>query len=101
ITDRGGPPVDDRYLKLPVYLDARIPALAEQVTKNEVTNFLKASAIERYLSTTYQYTLQLPPVPPKDPVGNFLFQRKIGHCEYFASSMAIMLRTIGIPSRIV
>lgn len=96
-----GPIVDERYLKLPNYVDARIPALAKRITEKESTNFRKASAIESYLSTHYGYTLQLPLVPPKDPVANFLFERKMGHCEYFASSMAVMLRTIGIPSRIV
>jgi hypothetical protein len=58
-------------------------------------------AIERYLSTRYQYTLQLPSQPPADPIADFLFSRRRGHCEYFASSMAIMLRTLGIPSRII
>ena len=38
---------------------------------------------------------------PHDPLANFLFERKQGHCEYFASSMAVMLRTLGIPSRVV
>ena len=54
-----------------------------------------------YLATSYGYTLQLPAVTPKDPVASFLFERKSGHCEYFASSMVIMLRALGIPSRIV
>lgn len=93
--------INQRYLELPNYIDARISSLAERITSNQGTNFLKASAIERYLSTNYGYTLQLPLVPPKDPVANFLFERKAGHCEYFASSMAVMLRMLGIPSRIV
>ena len=96
-----GPSVDLRYLQLPNYVDARIPALAHQVSDNEPTSFRKAAAIASYLSKTYGYTLQLPLVPPKDPVANFLFERKMGHCEYFASSMAVMLRTLGIPSRVV
>jgi len=99
--DGDGPSVDPRYLQLPNYVDARIPALARQITENEPTTFRKASAIERYLSRTYGYTLQLPLVPPKDPIANFLFERKMGHCEYFASTMAVMLRTLGIPSRVV
>src|SRR5438445_11208009 len=37
----------------------------------------------------------------KDPIGDFLFNVRQGHCEYFASAMAIMLRTLGIPSRLV
>jgi hypothetical protein len=44
---------------------------------------------------------QLPSTPPNDPVGNFLFERKRGHCEYFASAMTVMLRTLGIPARLI
>ncbi|HWC18555.1 MAG TPA: DUF3488 and transglutaminase-like domain-containing protein [Terriglobales bacterium] len=93
--------VANDYLKLPPYLDARIAPLAERITADQNTTYQKALAIERYLATNYRYTLQLPPVRPKDPVANFLFDRQIGHCEYFASSMAVLLRTIGIPSRVV
>jgi protein-glutamine gamma-glutamyltransferase len=89
------------YLRLPPYLDGRVQALAERITAAQKTSYEKASVIERYLASTYRYTLQLPAVPPRDPIANFLFDRKEGHCEYFASSMAIMLRTLGIPSRIV
>ena len=56
---------------------------------------------KRYLKTHYGYTLQLPRSPVADPLANFLFERKQGHCEYFASSMAVMLRTLQIPSRVV
>jgi protein-glutamine gamma-glutamyltransferase len=95
------PGVSDTYLQLPPYLDARVPALAERITAKEHTAYEKASAIERYLASTCGYTLHLPAAPPRDPIANFLFDRKQGHCEYFASSMAIMLRTVGIASRIV
>jgi hypothetical protein len=53
------------------------------------------------LKSHYGYTLQLPRRPVADPLANFLFERKQGHCEYFASSMAVMLRTLHIPSRVV
>ncbi len=43
----------------------------------------------------------MPRSPVADPLANFLFERKQGHCEYFASSMAVMLRTLHIPSRVV
>lgn len=89
------------YLQKVQSLDPRIKELAQRITSDQETAFLKASEIERYLSSTYTYTLQLPPVAPKDPVANFLFERKAGHCEYFASSMVLMLRSLGIPSRIV
>ncbi len=88
------------YLELPP-LDPRIPKLAEKIAENAPTNYDKAIAVEQYLSTRFAYTLELPRIPPADPVANFLFVRKKGHCEYFASSMAVILRTLNIPSRIV
>jgi protein-glutamine gamma-glutamyltransferase len=90
----------DQYLKLPP-LDTRIPKLAEEVTAAAPSNYDKAIAVERYLSTHFGYTLELPRSLPQDPLANFLFERKKGHCEYFASSMAVMLRSLRIPSRIV
>jgi protein-glutamine gamma-glutamyltransferase len=90
----------DRYLKLP-RLDVRIAQLAEEITAQAPSNYEKAVALERYLSTHFAYTLELPSSAPADPVAYFLFERKRGHCEYFASSMAVMLRSLRIPSRIV
>ncbi len=90
----------DEYLKLPP-LDIRIPKLAEQITAQAPSNYEKAMALEQYLSTHFAYTLDLPRTPPQDPLANFLFERKRGHCEYFASSMAVMLRSLRIPSRLV
>lgn len=90
----------DAYLNLPP-LDLRIPQLAEQITASSPDNYDKAVALEQYLRSHFGYTLQLPSSVPRDPLANFLFERKQGHCEYFASSMAVMLRTLRIPSRIV
>jgi protein-glutamine gamma-glutamyltransferase len=88
------------YLQLPA-LDRRIPQLARQITASANNNYDKARALETYLRTHFGYTLQLSRAVPHDPLANFLFERKQGHCEYFASSMAVMLRTLGIPSRVV
>ena len=88
------------YLRLPA-VDSRVPKLAAQITASSKNNYDKAAAIENHLRTRYGYTLQLPRTAVSDPIANFLFERKQGHCEYFASSMAVMLRTIGIPSRVV
>ncbi len=90
----------EQYLKLPP-LDVRIPKLAETITADAPSNYDKAVAVEKYLSTHFGYTLELPRTLPADPLANFLFERKRGHCEYFASSMAVMLRALSIPSRIV
>ena len=88
------------YLQLPA-LDQRIPRLAAQIAGSASNNYDKAVAVERYLKTHYGYTLQLPRSAVADPLANFLFERKQGHCEYFASSMAVMLRTLHIPARVV
>jgi protein-glutamine gamma-glutamyltransferase len=90
----------DKYLELPP-LDIRISKLAEEITAQAPSNYDKAVALEQYLSTHFGYTLQLPRTLPQDPLANFLFERKTGHCEYFASSMAVMLRSLRIPSRMV
>jgi transglutaminase-like putative cysteine protease len=88
------------YLRLPA-TDPRVPHLASQIAGSASNNYDRASAIENYLRNRYGYTLQLPRTQPADPIANFLFERKQGHCEYFASSMAVLLRTLGIPARVV
>jgi transglutaminase-like putative cysteine protease len=82
-------------------LDERIPRLALEMTAGLATPDEKARALERRLRHDYGYTLELLPAPVADPLATFLFARKKGHCEYFASAMAVMLRTLGIPSRVV
>src|SRR6202046_3950503 len=89
------------YLRVPELLDPRIPRLAAQVSGAASNRYDKAVALETYLKTHYGYTLQLLRSPVADPLANFLFERKQGHCEYFASSMAVMLRTLQIPARLV
>jgi protein-glutamine gamma-glutamyltransferase len=86
------------YLQLP-HLDPRIPEFAKEITKNARTPFDKALAIESYLRIRFTYTLNLTGKPGKDPLAHFLFETRAGHCEYFASAMTIMLRTLGIPAR--
>lgn len=88
------------YLRLPT-VDPRVPQLAAKIVAPAQNDYDKASAIENYLRTRFGYTLELPRTKVKDPIANFLFVRKRGHCEYFASAMAVMLRTQGIPSRVV
>ena len=91
----------DDMLLLPEKLDVRIPRLSREIIEGAPTEELKARAIEKYLRRNYGYTLQLLTKEVPDPLANFLFERRKGHCEYFASAMAVMLRTVGIPSRVV
>ena len=60
----------------------------------------RARDFERYLRTNFSYTTDLLDNEVRDPLANFLFERKAGHCEYFASAMAVMLRAVHIPSRV-
>jgi len=91
--------ISNQYLQLPK-LDPRIPELARRVTATAEDPYDKANAIQGYLrSNRFRYTLVLTGKPGDDPLAHFLFETHAGHCEYFASSMAVMLRTLGIPAR--
>src|SRR2546423_2791548 len=91
-----------RYLELPPNLDPRIGTLTRDVIKKSgaKTWYDAAHAIESYLRENYGYTLELKAGGP-DPLADFLFNVKQGHCEYFATAMAVMLRTHGIATRVV
>jgi transglutaminase-like putative cysteine protease len=84
-------------LQLPP-LDPRIRELALQITAKTPAPYEKASAIELYLRTKLGYTLDMIASGP-DPIADFLFNVRKGHCEYFAASMTVMLRSLGIPAR--
>ncbi|MEK7831493.1 MAG: DUF3488 and transglutaminase-like domain-containing protein, partial [Acidobacteriota bacterium] len=93
--------VTQRYLQLPENHDPRIDQLAAQLTENAKTPFETARRIEHYLRTQFDYTLDLQRVEDGDPVADFLFNTRAGHCEYFASAMVLMLRARRIPARLV
>ena len=90
-----------RVLEVPRSVDPRIFELAQRAAGTENNPGLQARRLVDYLQRNYGYTLELPENGRADPIGHFLFERKQGHCEYFASSLALMLRSIGIPSRVV
>lgn len=93
-------PEDQRYLQLPNKMDPQIAALADQVTTNSNNRYDKAKAVENYLQTQFGYTLDMK-AKGDEPLADFLFNVREGHCEYFATAMAVMLRTQGIATRIV
>jgi len=92
--------IRDTYLQLPA-LNPAIPALAREITRRASTPFDKSAAIELYLRTRFGYTLTQPDPPPKDPLAYFLFTRRAGHCEYFATAMTVLVRSLGIPARYI
>ncbi|MBI4859794.1 MAG: DUF3488 domain-containing protein [Candidatus Riflebacteria bacterium] len=90
------------YLRLPPQLPARVADLARRVTAGATTDRQKAERLEKFLADgDYTYTLSTVTPPNRDSVDHFLFDAKAGHCEYFASAMALMLRTVRVPSRVV
>ncbi|MEP7338580.1 MAG: DUF3488 and transglutaminase-like domain-containing protein [Acidobacteriota bacterium] len=90
-----------RYLQLPPDHDRRIDQLSAEVTQGATTQIDIARRIERHLRDQYGYTLNLHQVTDGDPVADFLFNAREGHCEYFASAMVLMLRSRKIPARLV
>jgi transglutaminase-like putative cysteine protease len=93
--------ISDRYLQLPDDIDPRIAQLAQQITAKGRSALEKAAMVETYLKRNYKYTLILTWKPGPQPVSTFLFDAKAGHCEYFASSMSLLLRSAGVPTRMV
>ena len=97
------PPGAERYLELPPQNPA-IPALAARVTEGQATDADRAFAIEHWLRENGRYSDTPPPEregDPRPPVERFLLERTEGHCEYFASAMVVLLRSVGIPARLV
>jgi transglutaminase-like putative cysteine protease len=92
--------IRETYLQLPA-LDPRIKKLADTITAKSHNEYDKAATIETYLKTKYSYTLDLTGAQTNDPLPQFLFVRRAGHCEYFAAAMTVMLRAEGIPARYV
>lgn len=115
ISDTDDPPVEElradmraygdsfeRYLQLPEDLDRRIVYHAQAVLRNAQARnrYDAAKAIELDLQKNFAYSLEMKASGP-DPLSDFLFNVQTGHCEYFSTAMAVMLRTHGIATRVV
>lgn len=95
------PNVFRNELQVPATIDPRVILMARQATASAKTTFDRARLLETYLRGTFGYTLAMGDHTPVDPLAYFLFEKKAGHCEYFASAMTVMLRSLGIPARVV
>ena len=93
-------PAFARYLQLPP-LPERIGALAREVTAGLRTPYEAALRLDEYLAREFAYTLALERRTALPPLEEFLFVRRSGNCEYFAASLAVMLRSLGVPARVV
>lgn len=88
------------YLQLPDDLDPRLRQLASSITDQSRNRYDAAKAVESYLQNNFGYTLEQK-AGGDQPLSDFLFNVKEGHCEYFATAMAVLLRTKGIATRVV
>ncbi|MCB0882090.1 MAG: transglutaminase domain-containing protein, partial [Thermoleophilia bacterium] len=100
------PPLFPEGLTAPMINDrlgsyGRVRALAQRVAGDASSPYVAVNRIEAYLRQTYTYDEKPPPDRGQAPLAAFLFTNKRGFCQHFAGSMALMLRTIGIPSRVV
>ena len=87
-----------RYLALPP-LPRRIADLAHEWTQGASTPMEKARAIETKLRTEYRYDLASPSGATAQPLDDFLFVSRRGHCEFYSTAMAVLLRYTGVPTR--
>jgi transglutaminase-like putative cysteine protease len=91
----------DIYLKLPEHLSPRVKALGRKIAAEGKTDRKILSVLEEYFSTArFRYTTSGLP-RSADPIGEFLFESKAGHCELFATSFMLLLREAGVPARLV
>ena len=92
--------VSERYLQLPPNLPPRIRTLAELIGEGLATPYDQAVAVTAWLRDNIAYQTNLPEMPVNaDPVEWFLFVNKAGYCNYYATAEVLMLRSLGIPTR--
>ncbi len=93
------PEITERYLQLPENFSQRVAETARSVVEGRPTVYDQTRALETYLrGFTYNEQISAPP-PGRDPVEYFLYDIKEGYCDYYATAMAVMLRSLGIPAR--
>lgn len=92
------------YTAVPPGLDERLGPLASRLTEGATSRVEKVEAVMNHLAS-FEYTLDQPPsqltAAGADPVEGFLFDTKAGHCEYFATALALLLREADVPARVV
>lgn len=100
--DYGGDRADNpAYLQVPDFLAAPVGALARQIVGGETDPRRQAQLVMDWLDRTCTYRLDPPQVAGQDRLATFLFVSRQGYCEYFASAMALMLRSLHVPCRYV
>lgn len=93
--------IRQKYLSLPEIVPGRVTELAKELMADQTNPYDKARALEAYLRS-YPYTLEVPPPPTDQDIADyFLFDLKKGYCDYYATAMVVMARSVGLPARLV
>ena len=88
-----------RYTQLPRRY-RRVAALARRVTAGDTSTYAKVQALIGWIGDHIRYSTAIPPLPPgADTVDELLFGNRVGYCEQISTSLAVMLRTLGVPAR--
>jgi hypothetical protein len=94
--------VKNHYLQLPDDLSPRIIELGQRITRDDETPYEIATTITKYLRATITYSITVDPPPDgTDPLVWFLFDYRKGFCNYYATAEVILLRSLGVPARMV
>ena len=92
--------IRSHYLQVPVGSE-QVADLAHRVSQQATTPFERTLAIQQHLLENYRYSLEADTTTLSHPLEEFLFTRKTGYCEHYATAMVVMLRAVGIPARLV
>ena len=97
------PTADERAAatQLPEELDPRLLALAQQLSSGAVSDRERIDRTRDWLGRELHYSLDVGAFRTGQPLAEFLFEKKRGYCEYFASAAALLLRLQGVPTRYV
>jgi len=90
---------EERYTALPRNMSDRVRRLAHQIVREGATTFEKAHAIESFLRRSFTYDLNSPAGKSADPLDDFLFSSRRGHCEFYSTAMVVLLRELKVPAR--
>lgn len=88
-----------RYTELPRRY-RRVAALARRVTAGSSSTYAEVESLISWIGDHIRYSTAIPPLPPgADTVDELLFGNRVGYCEQISTSLAVMLRTLGVPAR--
>jgi transglutaminase-like putative cysteine protease len=93
--------INKNYFQIPK-ISQRLKDLTNKIIEGAKSDYEKVNRILTYLKLKYEYNIKIPEFPEdRETVDYFLFEQKKGYCEHFATSLAIMSRIAGLPSRLV